>query len=67
MISCPKFCEKKTARGIRAVFVQYSGLQTLPTFGIIYRTQKEGNDMRKLTPLFFKASGLRAYRFYFPF
>ncbi len=30
------------------------------------RTQKEGNDMRKLTPLFFKTPGLGAYRFHFP-
>ena len=48
-------------------FVQNPILQFTPPFDIIDETQKEGNDMRKLTPLFFKASGLRAYRFYFPF
>ncbi len=39
----------------------------MPAFDIMERTQKEGNDMRQLTPLSFKAPGLGAYRFYFHF
>ena len=51
----------------RAVFVHFYSLHSLPVSGIMERTQKEGNDMRQLTPLFFKAPGLGAYRFYFHF
>ncbi len=38
----------------------------MPAFDIMERTQKEGNEMRQLTPMpmFFKAPGLGAYRFY---
>ena len=41
-------------------------LQLCPLFDIIVKMQKEGNDMHKLTPLFFNAPGLGAYRFHFP-
>ena len=56
----------KTAQDAWAVFVQNPNLQTSPASDIIDEMQKEGNDMRQLTPLFFNAPGLGAYRFYFP-
>ena len=46
--------------------MQNPNLQTIPASDIIDEMQKEGNDMRQLTPLFFNAPGLGAYRFYFP-